>query len=154
MVRIHLPQLGDIFTMTDHPKEKGLISEMKVKARLIEKGYTVLEPIGDNERFDIVIIEDGEYKRVQIKTASPPQPSSNTTGSISFEVRSCGVRTRKVEREDYKGDVELFMAYYKGNDTIYEVPIEEVGTSAFTIRLKKAKNGNSKNINWHEDYKL
>jgi hypothetical protein len=134
--------------MKEHPKQKGQKTEATVLARLINKGYTVLEPFGDNERYDYVIEEEGSFERVQVKTGRVED------GKIEFEVRSTGVRTRKVEREDYHGDVDSFITYCPATDEIYKVDISEVGTASFSIRFEEPSNNQYKGINWCENYRV
>ncbi len=60
---IHRPKLFN-------HKEMGERSEAIIMRRLAHAGYTVLKPLGENQRYDL-IIEDAERKfwRVQCKTA-------------------------------------------------------------------------------------
>ena len=57
------------FDMGD-TKLKGNISEMKVATALVEAGYTVSFPFGDNARYDLIIDTGTELKTVQVKTAN------------------------------------------------------------------------------------
>lgn len=50
-----------------HRKTVGDITEAYVAARLLELGHTVLRPIGDNARYDLVFEADGVFKRVQAR---------------------------------------------------------------------------------------
>ncbi len=50
-------------------KTIGELSEAIIIAKLIEVGYSVLTPFGDNRRYDLVIEDaDGQFWRVQCKT--------------------------------------------------------------------------------------
>ena len=52
-----------------HTQKTGDISEQAAITRLLECGYTVLQPIGQMHRYDLVIEDaDGKFWRVQVKT--------------------------------------------------------------------------------------
>ncbi len=53
---------------TPHSRHKGNVSEAYVVARLLELGFVVLVPIGNMERYDLVLHEKGKFIRVQVKT--------------------------------------------------------------------------------------
>jgi Holliday junction resolvase len=42
-----------------HTKTKGTIAEMAVVACLLEKGWKVLLPVGENQRYDLVAERGG-----------------------------------------------------------------------------------------------
>lgn len=52
-----------------HTKQIGDISEAMVAAVLLRSGRVILKPIGDNQRYDLVIDNNGKFLRVQCKTA-------------------------------------------------------------------------------------
>jgi hypothetical protein len=47
-----------------HIKTKGYIAEMYVAVRLIEDGWRVLNPIGENNRYDLVAERGGKFIRI------------------------------------------------------------------------------------------
>ncbi|HKJ59717.1 MAG TPA: group I intron-associated PD-(D/E)XK endonuclease, partial [Halobacteriales archaeon] len=85
-----------------HPKEQGQLSEAAVIFEFVRRGLTVLEPFGDNERYDIVVEEQGEFYRIQVKTGRM------VNGRIQFETRSSGTLTRKIRKEGYEGVIDVF----------------------------------------------
>jgi hypothetical protein len=48
-------------------KEKGDLAELKVACDLIERGYQIALPYGEDWDFDLILLRDGLLKRVQIK---------------------------------------------------------------------------------------
>ena len=133
--------------MTD-PKTKGEISEHICKAELVKRGVTVLEPSVENVRYDFVAEEDGEFYRLQCKTAS------KRDDKIRFEVRSSQHNNTGGKRKDYKGEIDFFIIYSPDEDSVYLVPIEETGKSAKTLRLEPTKNNQSTGVSMAEDYTL
>jgi len=58
-----------LFGPKQNPKAIGERSQAYIIARLLEAGYNVLIPYGDNMRYDVVIEDaDGQFWRVQSKT--------------------------------------------------------------------------------------
>ena len=54
-------------------KAIGELSQAYIIARLIEIGYNVLVPYGDNLRYDLIIEDsEGKLQRVQCKTQLQP----------------------------------------------------------------------------------
>ena len=54
--------------LTDHPVDVGHRSEAAVFGALVERGYRILLPFGVNQRYDMVLDNDGELLKAQIKT--------------------------------------------------------------------------------------
>lgn len=128
-------------------KQIGDISESKVISRLLEKGYSVSIPFGDSNRYDIVLDDGEKLQKVQVKTAKLDAKGQHVTFSCKSNNWNSG------ELYDYKDDVDLFIVYCPQNNKIYRVPIEEIGTSSFRIRVEEPKK-NDYRINREEDYLL
>ena len=77
--------------------------------------------------------EDGDY--IQFKTSSS---HTNTQGTV--------YHSYSAEEIDY------FATVY--NNQCYLVPVDKAGNRAFRLRLKPTKNGQVKNINFAENFKL
>ncbi len=127
------------------PKRKGELSEAKILAKLLERGYTVLQPHGDNQRYDLVVELDGLFKRIQCKTARLDDGFTlSATLCSSYSHRGRGHR-------GYDGEIELFAIYSPDTDKVYILGVDEVGTSV-SFRLKPLQNKN--NYRLAEDYEL
>ncbi|WP_137286697.1 group I intron-associated PD-(D/E)XK endonuclease [Halorussus salinisoli] len=125
----------------------GQQSEAAVIFELVRQGLTVLEPFGDNERYDVVVEETGKFYRVQIKTGRLEN------GRVQFGVRSSGTLTRKVQKEGHEGEIEVFAAYSPEIERTFVVPIAEAPKTTMGIRVEESDKS-SPNINWAEDYTL
>lgn len=119
-----------------------------MKARLLEDGETVLEPFGDNERYDLAVDKGGgEIERIQVKTARSIQSGK----AIMFNCESVYLDSEGVKRRDYeKSEIDCFMAYHPKSDKIYKVNVEEAPSTVMKLR-KKSKIDDPK-INWISDY--
>jgi hypothetical protein len=84
----------------DHPKERGQLSEAAVLQAFVRRGVPVLQPFGDNERYDFVVGVGDVFHRIQART-----------GRIQFETRSSGTLTRTIEKEGHDGQIDAFAVY-------------------------------------------
>lgn len=126
-------------------KAVGDASEAVVTARLLLKGFTVLRPVGDNQRYDLVIVRDGQFQRVQVKTGKL------RAGAIWFN--TCN-RVYAGTRKDYRADIEFFAVYEPLTDTCHLVPVDEVGLVTGNLRIEEPKNKQVSKVRWAKDYLL
>lgn len=130
-----------------NPTQVGDISEAKLKARFIERGYVVLEAVNNGLRYDFVIEQNGRFQRVQAKTArliddeyilfSASSKDSSTNGDV-----------------DYRGDIDLFAVYCPHNDTCYLLDVNTTPLNNCTLRVVPTKNNQRKGIRWAADYEF
>lgn len=133
-------------------KDKGDISEAKVQARYMELGYTVLEPRGDNERYDIVVQppESDEFVRVQIKTAR----SKNGGEKLEFSTNSSNPHSSDWDGKYSSQNVDVFAVYFPDKDHYFEVPIEECGHTKTLTYVGTDRPELEGRLNMTEDYRL
>lgn len=133
--------------MTLSTQEKGLASEAKAISYLVDRGFTVLEPFGDNERYDIVIEDDGEFERIQVKTGKLKD------SYIDFKLSSNRSHASGVTHKPYTSDeVDSFIVVCHELEELYYVPIDDVGSSSMRLRLKAKQE--QPQINWAEEYEI
>ena len=125
---------------------KGDISEAKIMARFLERGYIVLVPWGDNQRYDLALDLNGQLIRVQCKTGRLQN------GCVVFPTRSIQYKTRKSIH--YKNDAELFAAYSPDFDCVFLIPVQDVGERAVALRYGRPKKGGKYPIRWADDYRF
>ena len=133
-------------------KAIGERSEAIIIARLLEIGYDVLIPFGDNLRYDLVI-EDADRKlwRVQCKTGWMDTEKS----VIKFATASSYNHTIKNKRwKDYRGQCEYFAVYCAETRGVYLVPVDQVGVTQAMLRVTPTINKQEKNVRWAKDYQL
>ncbi|WP_416840109.1 group I intron-associated PD-(D/E)XK endonuclease [Haloferax sp. DFSO52] len=130
-----------------HPKQRGQCSEAAILFEFVRNGVTVLEPFGDNERYDFVVELGSEFYRAQVKTGRL------TDGRVQFETRSSGTLTRKIKKEGYDGQIDVFAVYAPDLEQSYIVPIDEAPRTSMGLRVEQARK-KSPNINWADDFSL
>ena len=136
-------------------KTIGELSEAIIIAKLIEVGYSVLTPFGDNRRYDLVIEDaDGQFWRVQCKTGWV----ENDGAYIQFKTASsyCHTKAGRTShgRRDYRGQVDYFAVYCPDKGKVYLLPVDHVGTASASLRLQPTANKQEKNVRWARDYEL
>lgn len=136
-------------------KALGERSQAIIIHRLLEAGYNILTPYGDNTRYDLVIEDaDGKFWRVQCKTGWIESEGAY----IEFATASSYYHTKAGRtghgRKDYRGQVEYFAVYCPDTGKVYLVPVDHVGTTNARLRLMETGNKQSKNIRWAKDYEL
>jgi hypothetical protein len=146
--------MGPLKPKQNH-KAIGEQSEAIIMAKLLEVGYSVLMPFGDNRRYDLVIEDaDGQFWRVQCKTGW----LENDGDYIEFATASTYYHTRAGRmdhgRRDYRGQIDYFAVYCPETRKVYLVPIDQVGNTSAMLRLEPTKNNQKKNVRWAKDYEL
>ena len=121
----------------------GEVSEGIVLAHLLKSGRTVLLPFGNNQRYDLVVDEDGTFVRVQVKTGRLER------GCVVFNTSSVNGFTGK--RTTYAGTADVFMVYCPATGGVYRVPVAECGASMMSLRVDPAAK-NWSTIHWAKDY--
>lgn len=134
--------------MVNSSKRKGDISEARVIAKLLEMGYDIFTPFGENTSSDIIIDDGDELKEVQIKTAW-----ETGNGCVQFRTSRTTSNRTTTKRSNYEGEIDIFISYSGERDEFYCVNIDEATKDKFLIRYDEPDKETSQ-INWEEDYLL
>jgi hypothetical protein len=132
---------------SNHPVDVGTRTEGAIIGELVRRGYQVVVPFGQNQRYDLVLDLGSSFLRVQCKTGRL------RNGCIEFKAHSVRVNTRRTFIRDYNGEVELFMVHCPETGGIYAIPVDEARTHG-TLRIDPTANGQSKRVRWARDYEL
>jgi hypothetical protein len=102
---------------------KGDIAEQAIVLALMKAGKTVLRPVSNGLRYDLVVDNlDGTFARIQCKTGT----LKCDRGVIRFRPRSADAR--RPNGVPYHGQIDMFGVYCPQNGQVYFVPIEDLGT--------------------------
>lgn len=127
--------------------KRGDASEAKVLTELLERGYSVSKPFGDNQRYDLIADDGEELHRIQVKTGKMKD------NYIEFKLTSNRSHASGVEHKPYTSDeIDSFVVYSPENGGLYWVPVEDTGTSAMRLRLES--NQDQPQINWASEYEI
>lgn len=128
-------------------KNIGEKTEAIILAHLIKKNYSVSLPFGDNQRYDMIVDKgDGKLLRGQCKTGK------YKNGIIVFN--ACSIDRDTYKRENYKGQIEIFLVYCPQLDKIYEIDVNINSNTDVSLRVDPCKNNQSKLINWAKDFEI
>jgi len=119
-----------------HVNEIGALAEIKVAAKLMEKGYIVSKPFFGNARYDL-LADNGNIHRVQCKNGRL------RNGVVKFKTRSHCAFTG-VDNPYTSDEIEFFGVYCPELETIYLVPVDAVPQDQGYLRVEPAKNGQTK----------
>lgn len=124
-----------------NPSQIGDITELKCQAFLIEKGWNVLIPIGNHQKYDLVIEKNNKFYRIQVKHAMPIENTSFIVRT-KYEVRDNG-RTKKMTYST--DDVDYFMTEFENNFYMFPV-FGTVETRFWTVETKLTTQKQAKNF--------
>lgn len=114
-----------------NPSQIGLITEYKCQLFLIEQGFNVLTPIGNYQKYDLVIEKNNKFYRIQVKHATEQENAFLVR--TKYDVRYNG----KVKKETYTAkDCDYFMTEFQGHFYIFPV----FGTTETKFWLNPTKN--------------
>lgn len=126
-------------------KNKGELSEGVILAKLLLSGKTVLQPFGDNQRYDLVVDEGGHFIRIQCKTGRIRK------GVVVFNTCSNHEHRGRPSRP-YYGEADMFAVFVPETEVLYMMPVAEAPPTKGHLRLETPKNGQSKNVKLAEIY--
>lgn len=117
-----------------------------ILARLLRLDKTVCFPFGDNQRYDLLIDEDGTFVRAQCKTGRLLK------GCLVFA--ACSNNWHKKTRQSYRGQCDVFLVYSPDLDKIFRVPVGDVGEAEGSLRIDQLKIQRVANARWAKDYEM
>lgn len=113
-------------------KQKGDIAEAFVTYLLKQKGFNVLIPWGEDNRYDLVAEKSGVFKRIQVKYVTPKN------GVLEVSIRSSN--NYNILYYSPK-DVDVIAAYCLKLSKVYFVPLSSIGNRrCLKLRLAPTKN--------------
>ena len=135
-------------------KVKGNIAESFVIAKCMAHGWTVLEPRGENDPYDIVIDKhDGKgFQKVQVKSST----YYDDKGCLIAMITRVRNNSKGVIRKYYSRDeVDYFGVYSPELDKVYLIHFDDKkAKGALQLRVKPAKNNNAKNVMHAEKFEI
>ena len=134
----------------DDPNHKGNVAELAIATEAAKLGLSVLKPLTEHERYDLVLGVGGRLLRVQCKWASKDGNVVRVKLATSRRAPGGHVRTRYSPTE-----VDAIGAYCGALDRCFLIPIGDVvDQHAVQLRLAPARNGQRAALNWAEKYEL
>ena len=131
-------------------KHKGEISEAAVVLRFLETGKFVSKPVGENQKYDLLIDDGKKISRIQVKTAKVRE------GYLDASSSSTTLKDGKYTRTIYNDlDIDFFAVYSPELKKVYLVPVDTNGCrTTIRLRLEMPKNGQIQSIKWAKDFEV
>lgn len=118
-----------------------------VLAALLQANKVVLQPFGDNQRYDLAIEENGKFSRIQVKTGRISNGVVKVDTCSNYAHRGGGKR-------GYRGEADIFAVYCPDNGKIYMIPVNEAPDTVLNFRLEPSKNGQQARVRLAADYEF
>ena len=137
--------------MFDHdPNRKGNVAELAVAMEAAKLGLSVLKPLTEHERYDLVLGIGGQLLRVQCKWGK----RSGDVVAVSLTSSRRGP-DGYIRRQYSADEVDAIGIYCEDLYQCFLVPIDIVaGQSAVQLRLAPARNGQRAALNLADKYRL
>lgn len=117
-------------------------------ARIMLAGHKVAIPVGEDWRFDLIVLKDGKLLRVQCKYVT------SDGDAITIPCRSCNNWSVKKYTPD---EVDWIVAYDSTTDKCYYVPSSMLGAngrSTLRLRVTPPKNNQAKRVLYAKDFEV
>ena len=113
-------------------KVKGEIAESSVIIKALRKGWSVLRPVVDAEKYDLVFSVDGSFVKVQVKHAWWDDQSNR----FICDVRKTNTNRREIKRVRYSAkDFDFAIVYVDNPETFYVFPAKVFNSYRSNITL-------------------
>lgn len=104
-----------------NPSIIGQITELKCQLFLVEQGFNVLIPMGNHQKYDLVIERNGKFTRIQIKHASVQDEGKSFLIKTQYDVRDI-TKSQRIRHEFYTSDdCDYIMTEF--NNQFYIFPV-------------------------------
>lgn len=132
---------------------KGDIAEMEVQLKALKLGWEVLIPIGDRLPYDLVIVINNNFVKIQVKSAWV----SKENGVYLTDVRRTKTNRRVMKREKYAtNDFDFAVIFISDLCVFYVIPVEVFNSfaGAITLHEKVSKQRKPKSYVYREAWDL
>lgn len=130
-----------------HPTHyKGILGELHFSLHLIQKGYTILNPVNNNSSYDIVAEKEGKFTRIQVKYCTPTKG-----GVLRIEIS----RPKRTKYGYKERGVDAMGVFDSINKKFYLVPIDKIKSKdEIWLRVSKPKNNQIQKIHFSNEFEI
>lgn len=132
-------------------KTIGDTCELKVASRLVELGYKVSFPFGENSSYDLILDKDGILYRVQCKNGKYANGSITIRLQSTYYDKSVGKSTA---RTFVKSKVDLVGVYCSHTNEVYLIPVADMKATTCVLRVDSTSRNRPRQTRWAKDYKI
>lgn len=135
----------------DNNTRNGGIGEIAIQQKFISLGCDVCKPVIEGHPYDLVVLWDGKFHKIQIKTTEKIV-NDTMTWFIAQHDRS---NSQKNKRKAYSvDDAEYFALYCIATNTAYLVPVAEAGKEKISIKLDSYSGIRQKTMHFEKDFQF
>jgi hypothetical protein len=133
-----------------NPSQKGAVAEAAITTAAVELGFTVLRPLCEGRRYDLVIDLEPELLRVQCKLGR------YLSGVVVVNLSTSRFTPGGYVRTSYTAiEVDAIGVYSPALHRSFLIPIAEVsGGRSVHLRVDPARNNQAEGIKWARDYEF
>lgn len=126
-------------------KTKGDLGEALIMADILRRGYRVALPVGEDWRYDLIVLRGKLFERVQCKY------TESKNGVISVICRNCNHRSVKKYNSS---EVDWIACYDNTTNKCYYIPSSFLGDgrAVISLRLTPPKNNQQKNVLYAKEF--
>jgi PD-(D/E)XK endonuclease len=131
-------------------KTKGDLAELKVATDLLERGYRVAIPYGEDHDFDLILCRGDKLERVQVKYS---RSNGEVIAVKCYSHSLTNGRIRNTKR--YTATTIDWLAVYDATTgRCFYIPAADLGTgkSVIHLRLQETKNCQRRGIRFADEY--
>ena len=133
-------------------KQKGDMAELRVASDLVRQGYRIALPFGEDCDFDLVLLRDERFERVQVKYVT----SNGRVVQIGCSANSLtNGKVMKIKRYTHE-TIDWLAAYDATTDRCFYVPAHLLGAGMrlISLRLVPALNNQKRFTRDAEDFEV
>ncbi len=132
------------------PSQKGAAAEAAITAAVIQLGFTVLRPLCEGRRYDLIVDLEPALLRVQCKLAR------RVGGALAIHLGTNRFTPAGYVSTTYSAaEVDAIGAYSPELRRSFLIPIAEAsGRRCIHLRLTPTRNNQARGINWASDFEL
>jgi prevent-host-death family protein len=135
----------------DNSNHKGNVAELAIAAEAARLGLSVLKPLTEHERYDLVLGIGGRLLRVQCKWGRSDGDTIQVRLTSSYHSPTRGYVTRTYGIDE----IDAVAVYCEAAGKAYLVPIDAVaGLGLLTLRLSPARNNQRAALNFAARYEF
>jgi PD-(D/E)XK endonuclease len=131
--------------------DKGNVAELAIAAEATRLGLSVLKPLTEHERYDLVLGVGGRLMRVQCKWGARQGDVIHVRLRSSYHSPTRGYVITTYD----ESEVDLIAVYCGELDRCYLLPIELfVSRKTVYLRLERTRNNQRAALNWAAEYEF
>lgn len=134
-----------------NPNHKGNVAELAIASEAANLGLSVLKPLTEHERYDLVLGVAGRLLRVQCKWAACKGDVVYVRLKSSYHSPTRGYVVTTYD----PSEIDAVAVYCADLERCYLLPIDLVaGQGVVTLRIRKTRNNQRAALNWAAEYEL